>query len=344
MSDKLFLFLFFFVSLLLGIYYTYIDPVYIVDLKGFLIKTPVYFIPTLLISILALYVTSRNYLRKSGYDISALYRLEKNFTSTEYYMSKITLANKKDKPVIINKIYLRLGHNIYIDLTPNEDPFILKPFESITNQLEPHLAYMDGFHILDNLYEKIMDEKIKHKIILETNEGLIKCKDLTYKNVMHKIFQNHLTFLILRHKGKFINGTPIGNNILYFIEIYKANEENSFLAISINPEKTLLDGKLIFDTSILITKQGIKHIEDVINEAIKNKIVNWESFKVYSQLEEFYTLKDFNNNEKIDLTNKEYFPNFLEYHILGPIFTYFEDRKEKIKNRKKKVKHNNNPR
>ncbi|BFM58351.1 hypothetical protein JUNP403_2737 [Acinetobacter baumannii] len=62
---------------------------------------------------------------------------------------------------------------------------------------------------------------------------------------------HYSTGLIIRHKGQFINGIPVGNNVLYFIEIITKNGENSFITISKNPESSLLEGKLKFDTEQL---------------------------------------------------------------------------------------------
>jgi len=46
-----------FITFFLGIsiYFTLIDPIYYVDLKAFLNQTPVFFVPTLVVSLLALY-------------------------------------------------------------------------------------------------------------------------------------------------------------------------------------------------------------------------------------------------------------------------------------------------
>ncbi|HFF4910884.1 TPA: hypothetical protein ACGDLV_003496, partial [Acinetobacter baumannii] len=73
MIDRIFLLAFFSLTLFSIIYFTSIEPIYYINLKDFLKLTPEYFLPTLLISLLALYVTARNYLRKSGNSIAATF-------------------------------------------------------------------------------------------------------------------------------------------------------------------------------------------------------------------------------------------------------------------------------
>ncbi|MCF4746849.1 hypothetical protein L1Y56_12795, partial [Acinetobacter baumannii] len=312
------------------IYFTSIEPIYYINLKDFLKLTPEYFLPTLLISLLALYVTARNYLRKSGNSIAATFTLRSDFSSTERYISSIILVNKKDKPVIINKIFIRVGHNIYIQLIDGYDEtFVLKPYETLNQKLEPHFVYMAGVKRIVNLPDIINNKKIKKKIVLDTTEGIVVCSNLRYKKIINKVLSHYSTGLIIRHKGQFINGIPVGNNVLYFIEIITKNGENSFITISKNPESSLLEGKLKFDTEQLKMENGTLHIKNVIEKALEDGVIDWQNFKIHSQLETFEHYEEY---EEIDLTDQKMI-SWFDYHIKARIYTYLKNREtRKINN------------
>ncbi|MFZ6504740.1 hypothetical protein ACO0F1_20380, partial [Acinetobacter baumannii] len=162
------------------------------------------------------------------------------------------------------KIFIRVGHNIYIQLIDGYDEtFVLKPYETLNQKLEPHFVYMAGVKRIVNLPDIINNKKIKKKIVLDTTEGIVVCSNLRYKKIINKVLSHYSTGLIIRHTGQFINGIPVGNNVLYFIEIITKNGENSFITISKNPESSLLEGKLKFDTEQLKMENGTLHIKNV---------------------------------------------------------------------------------
>ncbi|MFW1949885.1 hypothetical protein ACG907_18550 [Acinetobacter bereziniae] len=331
MNDKFFLFFFFFMTFILAFYFIYIDPIYILDLKDFLEETPVYFLPTLLISILGLYVTSSNYLRKSGIDISAAFSTTSDLFSQERYISSILLVNKKDKPVIINKVFIRLGNNIYIHMYGDYyEAFVLKPYESFNQKLEPHMAYMVGSNLVGDLTDVLYNKKIKKKIVLDTTDGMYVCSDLKRKDTFYKILSHYYTSLIVRHKGKFINDIPVGNNTLYFIELLTKDSENSFIKISNKPEESLLDGKLKFNIELLKTVEGKNHIEEVINKAITDGDLDWKSFKVHSQLNIIKHYEKFKDNEIINLNDMKYYNGWFMHNIILRIVSNYK----RFKNRK----------
>ena len=112
MREKVEIGIFILVCLIIGWYYTFVESIYIIDLKIFLEKTPVYFLPTLILSVLGIYIAFRNYWRKSGVDVAAAYATAGDYSSNDSYISRVILVNKKDKPLIINNFYIKISENI----------------------------------------------------------------------------------------------------------------------------------------------------------------------------------------------------------------------------------------
>ncbi len=210
-----------------------------------------------------------------------------------------------------------------------QSPFVLKPYETLNQKLEPHFVYMAGVKRIINLPDIINNKKIKKKIVLDTTEGIVVCSNLRYKKIINKVLSHYSTALIVRHKGQFINGIPVGNNVLYFIEIITKNGENSFITISKNPERSLLEGKLKFDTEQLKMENGSSHIKNVIEKALEDGVIDWQSFKIHSQLEAF---EHYEKYKEIDIANQK-FINWFDYHIKARIYTYLKKREtRKINN------------
>ncbi len=320
MTDKFILIISILVLFLLTFYYMYIDPMYIINLKIFLNNTPVYFIPTLLISLLALFFTSKNYLRKSGFNISADYLTNYNSTVSYGYISNILLVNNKDRPVIIFKIYLKLRNNIFVELINIQNtPIILKPYETLSHELEPHLFYMSGLSIIKDIMEVLKNDKIKKTLILETPNGLIKCKKLYFNSIISDILKYDDLGLIVRHPGTIVDDIPIGSNTLYLITITLKDGSKSFLIIPTTPTKYLFEDKIELDSDLLFNDNSVNYIEDKINEAIKEGVINWSNYKVHSFLNSYNNYNKFNTFEKIDLNNEEYYSGLFYYYVVSKI-------------------------
>lgn len=342
MDEKLEIGLFITFFLGISIYFTFVDPIYYIDLKDFLKKVPEFFMPTLVVSLLALYFASKNYLRKSGVNVAATYGQQSNFSSKDSYISSVILVNKKDKPLIIKNFYLKISENLFISLSSDswEDEYItLKPYESLVHKLPPKLGYFCNMRKVIGINEILNNKKIKKQIVLDTIDGIVYCKPLKINTVMLKSLTNFYTGLIVGNGGKFINKRPVGNNVLYFIELVTHNDLDSFIVINPDKKESYLDGKLSFDHEILWSDKGKIHVEEVLNMAIATGVINWKSFVVHSQLHEFNHYKQYETDRTIDLRDLKYHGGLFQYHFLGSLRSYFK--KKSMQKRNKKMNKSN---
>lgn len=344
MREKVEIGIFILVCLIIGWYYTFVESIYIIDIKIFLEKTPVYFLPTLILSVLGIYIAFRNYWRKSGVDVAAAYATAGDYSSNDSYISSVTLVNKKDKPLIINNFYIKISENIFIKLNNDDDGYItLKPYESTVHKFPPRLGYFCNMCPVIGLIDVLHDKKIKKRIVLDTVDGIVICSQLKFSNVILQALNNHSTARIVGHGGKFIGKWewPVGNNVLYFIELITHDGMESFFTIYPDKTKTYFDGLLSFDYDLLWTDKGKDHVKDVIQSALDNGKFSWISFEVHSQLKE---LERFNESYKmdksnfIDLSDNRYHLGFFKYQVLGRVFSFLRRRKirknNKLNNRK----------
>lgn len=342
MDEKLEIGLFITFFLGISIYFTFVDPIYYIDLKEFLKKVPEFFMPTLVVSLLALYFASKNYLRKSGVNVAATYGQQGNFSSKDSYISSVILVNKKDKPLIIKHFYLKISENLFIKLNSDswEDEYItLKPYESLVHKLPPKLGYFCNMRKVIGINDILNNKKIKKQIVLDTIDGIVYCKPLKINTVILKSLTNLYTGHIVGHGGKFINERPVGDNVLYFIELVTHNDLDSFFVINPDKKESYLDGKLSFDHEILWSDNGKTHVEDVLNIAIGTGVLNWKSFAVHSQLNEFNHYKQYETDRTLDLRDLKYHGGIFQYHFIGNLRSYFK--KKSMQRRNKKMNKSN---
>lgn len=90
---------------------------------------------------------------------------------TDKYPRTVLLQNLKDKSEAIFGIYMKVGHNLYIELEDlKDDPIIIGPFETISRAYGPVSLYGMNSRKLD-LNRMFEDKKIKKRIVLHTSQG-----------------------------------------------------------------------------------------------------------------------------------------------------------------------------
>ena len=104
----------------------------------------------LLISIIALIYTAKTFYLKHGSDLRGFFTVASSICCEDQYVNEIAIENMKDRSLTIYKIFLLLGHSYYVQLVNFEDnPLILKPFETYSKQFDPIDFYSAGLRRID---------------------------------------------------------------------------------------------------------------------------------------------------------------------------------------------------
>jgi len=159
------------------------------------------------ISLVALSFVIRNYLRKSGINIKGQFCISSSAYAEDQYVSNFTLENFKDRPVIIFKIFLRIGHNYYIELSDFEhEPKILKSYESFTQILEPVDYYCVNMNRIK--FNALLSSKdVKTCLVLSTSHGKYIVKEWIKRwDPIADFFENHYTAPIQPMRSNSKNG------------------------------------------------------------------------------------------------------------------------------------------
>lgn len=291
----------------------------------------------LIVSVIALVYTAKTYHLKSGAYIRGTYSIRSSIECEDKFLHEITLENLKDRPVVIFKIFLKLGHNYFIEIDDFEDsPLILKPFEVFHREYEPIDMYSVGMGriLLNDLFDK---QRVKKQIILSTTDGKYIIKEYIRRwDPIGIFFQNYWT-AIARPLRSTYKGKSFGSNAKYVVE-FVMDGENAEI-IPIYPRDYEIKKFKHFD----LTRESLETKEE-LEEYLLSRVVDGtivcSDIKVYD-MESWRKQVYEDENKKIISAS---YINWFSYYVIGRlesmISNYHMERKNKSlasKRRKRKV-------
>lgn len=282
-----------------------------------------------LIAIIALYFAVRNYRRKSGTYIRGQFCITSTVYAEDKYIGSIILENFKDRPVIIFKIFIKLGHNYYIEMNDFEDdPKILKSYESFAYNYDPVDFYSLNMNRikLNRLFES---KKSKIKIVLSTSQGkYVVRKFIKRWDPVFDFFRNHMTACIqpmhpIEKSGHY------GSEFRYLAKI--TTEDGYTKTI---PVYTTDINYPRFER-FLLTPEAISSRENLENFLLEQAIIgNLKCTKV--EVIDAEELRERNYGHKFtDTYDAEYY-SWFTYKIIGKLLTIYSNLKLSFTNRKKR--------
>lgn len=284
---------------------------------------------TAIIGLIALSVATRNYLRKSGISIRGGFCTTMGYGSSQPHISQVILINQKDRPVTIYEIYLKIGHNFYLELySEDESPLTLKPYECLKKEIPIPYLYGAGTKIVD-LNKIFNDKRAKKKLALATDYG--KYEVTKSIKMWHPIFEglrkNHFIGTI-RPGHIYYKNSPIGDGVLYCIE---ASQGEKHETIFIYKETRKFRGIPLKEKDIETKESLREYIARMQSEGLIDPELEF-SIKEPSDLSNLVDRYDEDPIEQLQ------YCSFLVFWVIGKSYTVWRKLTLRAKNLSTKIK------
>ena len=278
------------------------------------------------VAALALVVAVRGDLRKAGIDIRSDISLASSIYSKEQWVSEVRLENVKDRAVTIYKIYLEVGHGLYLEVEDfSEAPQVLGPYSVYQKKYDPVEFYSGGMSRLTGVFG---DKKERRRIVLATSQGryVTKAGVRAWDDPMvDSILNNYWTGIVrperLTHKGR-----SYGSNARYLVVF--GNSDGTEEVVPMYPEDVTIRRFRKFS----ITDESLESKESLESHLRKQAVAGNLTFNTLQVIDMEYSRKERLKNylDTVAVTHQGWF----EYRILGRCFTLWENWTMNRKNKK----------
>ena len=284
-------------------------------------------IVAMIISVIALVYTAKTYLLKSGANIRGSYGFcSASQACEDQYITSITLENLKDRAVVVFKVYLRLGHNYFVEIEDFEDkPLILKPFEAYKKEYDPIDFYGINLDRID-INRLFSNKKVKKTIVLSTSDGkYVISSRIEFWDPVIDFFRNHMT-AVIRPVRSIYKGKSYGINAKYIVEFKmdKGKEE----VVPIYPR----DYEIKKFKRFRLTKESLaskEALEEYLNNQVGEALLDCKDIVVHDI--ETWRNEAYERDYKTVIEARYY--NWFVYHVGGPIMTRISNYQLRRKNR-----------
>ncbi|MCJ8312384.1 MAG: hypothetical protein HRU38_09260 [Saccharospirillaceae bacterium] len=289
----------------------------------------------IVISLIALTFVISNYLRKSGINVKGQFSICSSAIAEDKYVSDFTLENYKDRPVIIFKVFLRIGHNYYIELSNfDHNPKILKPYESFTQILDPVDYYSLNLNRI-KLNKLLSSDKIKTCLVLSTSNGKYVVEDWIKRwDPVFDFFNNHLTAPIQPMRSNNKNGY-YGAGFAFLVKLSTEDNYTKTIAVYLEDYNYPRFQNFRLTEESLTSKESL---EEFLTEQAINGKLNCENIEVIDGKE----LLDNYFGSGFDKVIEAESYNWFIYFIIGKIITKISNIRLYILNRKNRKDNKNN--
>ena len=286
-----------------------------------LLSMPVWTILALCLSSLALLIAFLNFRRKSSLKLRATYSwTSSSIDCDDQHISSLTIENLKDRAVTIFSIYLRIGHNYYIEIEEFEDkPLVLRAFETWHEEYGPIDFYgVNARRIAMNAL--FHDKRARKRIVLSTSDGkYVITKPTKVWSPSLDFFNNHMTAIVRPVKSAY-KATAIGGNILYVLD---------FVLSSGQPEIILIlsrDYEFQRFKNFRLTKECLETaaaLRQFLQQQVELGTLVCRSFEVIDVTALRIKERDYYKGNPIVAS----YAGLLKYKVIGRIATLLADRK-----------------
>ena len=183
------------------------------------------------IAAFALVFSIRGDRRKTGIEIRCDFGVASSVRSSERWVAEVRLENLKDRPISIYKIYLEVGHGLYIEVEDfTETPLTLGACSVYHRKYDPIEFYSAGMRRVTGFLD---GKKTRQRILLTTSEGRYypRRRTNTFNDpFLDTILKNYTTWVVfpLRwlHKGR-----SYGSEAKFVVTFANADAEDEVVPI-----------------------------------------------------------------------------------------------------------------
>lgn len=262
------------------------------------------------IAAIALYLAFRNYRRKSGVLIYGGASVSKDYLSSQPYVSDLILENQKDRAVTIYGIYLKIGHNYYLEIEDVEaNPLLLSPYESLRKSYTRAYAYSASTDLV-SLRGLLDDRNVKRRVALSTSAGryIVPPRVKRWDPILDS-FHNMLTVTVRPRQIEY-KGISLGDNVRYCLDVSSASGNQTVLVTGSDLTSSLYG--IRFPKNVL---ESVAMLEDFLDSKRQEGVIPPGVNIHITTIEEVVgaQMSAFPNKKSMDLP----YYSFIFYKIVG---------------------------
>ncbi len=281
----------------------------------------------LTLSAFAFLVSVLNFRRKSSLSLRATYSwISSSVSSDDQHITSLIIENLKDRAVTIFAVYLRVGHNFYVEIDNFDDkPLVLKAFESWHKDYGTIEFYSVSLRRIE-LNDLFSSKRVKKRIVLSTSDGKYVARKFPKRwSPIHDFFRNHMT-AVVRPVRLHYKDTALGGNVVYVVDIVLADGKSEIIPIHAGDHEVRIFRNFRLTKESLETTEALKRFLD--EQASLGSLI-YKSIEVLD-------VKEWRERERRDYREapiKAKYVNWLLYRIGGRIATVLSDRRLQRENR-----------
>jgi hypothetical protein len=244
----------------------------------------------------------------------------------DQHISSLVIENLKDRAVTIFAIYLRVGHNYYIEIEDFDDkPLVLQAFETWHKEYGPIEFY--GVNARRIAMNPLFDDKrARKRIVLSTSDGkYVITRTPKQWSPVRDFFNNHMTAIVRPVKSAY-KATAIGGNISYVLDLVLSSGEPEI--IPIHPK----DHEVQRFKNFRLTKESLETaaaLRQFLQQQVESGTLVCRSFEVIDVKAWRAKERDFYKGNPIVAS----YAGLLKYKVMGRVATLLADQKLRRQNR-----------
>lgn len=183
-------------------------------------------------AVVGCWYAARAFWLKSGLRIRGAHTITSSVDCDDQFVSSLTLENLKDRAVVVFKVFLEIGHGVFVEVEDFEQaPLTLLPFQAYHKEYGPIEFYSAGMQRVD-LNELLARQGSRRRLVLATSEGKYVVREWVkyWDPISVLLLQNDLTFVVSPRRSNF-QGEPLGSNAKYVVILKLSNAKEEVITL-----------------------------------------------------------------------------------------------------------------